>query len=162
VRLLDPAVATWAGRCFDRTVGIRGRLEAILKHRPMADDYRRIELITGEARRRQPTTEQKLQIIEERFRRARRCRLLPGAVASRQICSIVDVVCWRTVERLQWGPTSPWLGACKCDGSRRRVLDLGRLLGKKTMEVEILKDALAKSESKKRACGSVAVRDGSR
>ena len=31
----------------------------------MADDYRRIELITGEARRRHWTTAQKLQIIEE-------------------------------------------------------------------------------------------------
>lgn len=40
----------------------------------MADDYRRIELITGEARRRHWTTEQKLQIIEESF--------LPGETVS--------------------------------------------------------------------------------
>ena len=33
----------------------------------MADDYRRIELITGEERRRHWMTEQKLQIIEEAF-----------------------------------------------------------------------------------------------
>jgi len=33
----------------------------------MADDYRRIDLITGEARRRHWSTEQKLQIIEESF-----------------------------------------------------------------------------------------------
>ena len=31
----------------------------------MADDYRRIELITGEARRRHWSTEQKLQIYKE-------------------------------------------------------------------------------------------------
>jgi len=35
----------------------------------MANDYRRIELITGEARRRHWSTEQKLQIIEESFLR---------------------------------------------------------------------------------------------
>src|SRR4028118_2071198 len=33
----------------------------------MSDDYRRIELITGTARRRHWSTEQKLQIIEESF-----------------------------------------------------------------------------------------------
>ncbi|TIU41162.1 MAG: IS3 family transposase, partial [Mesorhizobium sp.] len=41
----------------------------------MADDCRRIELITGEVRRRHwTTTEQKLQIIEESF--------LPGETVS--------------------------------------------------------------------------------
>ncbi len=33
----------------------------------MSDDYRRIELITGTARRRRWSTEQKLQIIQESF-----------------------------------------------------------------------------------------------
>ena len=33
---------------------------------PMSDDYQRIEVITGSARRRRWTTEQKLRIIEER------------------------------------------------------------------------------------------------
>src|SRR5215207_7596186 len=51
-----------------------GGLGAILKHRLMSDDYRRIELITGTARRRHWTTEQKLQIIEE--------SLLPGETVS--------------------------------------------------------------------------------
>lgn len=40
----------------------------------MADDYRRIELFTGEARRRHWSTEQKLQTIEESF--------LPGETVS--------------------------------------------------------------------------------
>ena len=40
----------------------------------MSDDYRRIELITGTARRRHWATEQKLQIIEE--------SLLPGETVS--------------------------------------------------------------------------------
>lgn len=33
----------------------------------MSDEYQRIEVITGEARRRHWTTEQKLQILEESF-----------------------------------------------------------------------------------------------
>ena len=33
----------------------------------MSNEYRRIELITGEVRRRRWTTEQKLRIIEESF-----------------------------------------------------------------------------------------------
>ena len=51
----------------------------------MTDDYRRIELITGEARRRRWTTEQKLQFIEESFLPgetvssvARRCGVAPN------------------------------------------------------------------------------------
>src|ERR1700747_1026611 len=34
---------------------------------PMSDDYQRIELITGTARRRRWTTEQKLRIIEASY-----------------------------------------------------------------------------------------------
>ena len=37
----------------------------------MSDDYQRIELITGEARRRHWTTQQKLAIIEESMARGK-------------------------------------------------------------------------------------------
>ncbi len=69
----------------------------------MADDYRRIELITGEARRRHWTTEQKLQIIEESSFRVRRYRRLLGYVAWRQISFIdgVEVSCWPRLP--SWG-----------------------------------------------------------
>ena len=44
-----------------------------------------------------------------------------------------------------------------------KVRELERLLGRKTMEVEILKEALGKSESKKRTLRLLSVpRDGSR
>ena len=44
-----------------------------------------------------------------------------------------------------------------------RVRDLERLLGRKTMEVEILREALAKSESKKPSLRLLSqLRDGSR
>ena len=44
-----------------------GGLGDILKHVLMSDDYQRIELITGTARRRRWTTEQKLGIIEASY-----------------------------------------------------------------------------------------------
>ena len=50
----------------------------------MTDDYQRIELITGTARRRYWSTEQKLRIIEESFEPGRRCRRWPGAMAWRR------------------------------------------------------------------------------
>jgi len=46
----------------------------------MPDDYQRIELITGTARRRWWTTEQKLRIIEASFEPGE-TRLLGGAAA---------------------------------------------------------------------------------
>ncbi len=61
----------------------------------MSDDYRRIELITGTARRRYWTTEQKLQIIEE--------SLLPGetvsSVARRRGVATNLLYRWRRLER---------------------------------------------------------------
>ena len=57
----------------------------------MSDDYRRIELITGTARRRHWSTEQKLQIIEESFE--------PGetvsSVARRRGVAPNLLYCWR-------------------------------------------------------------------
>ncbi|SDA92729.1 transposase [Mesorhizobium qingshengii] len=41
------------------------------------------------------------------------------------------------------------VGSSEVRRLEERVRDLERLLGRKTMEVEILKDALARSESKK-------------
>jgi hypothetical protein len=45
--------------------GLSRRLEAILEHRLMSDDYQRIEVITGTARRRRWSTEEKLRMVEE-------------------------------------------------------------------------------------------------
>jgi hypothetical protein len=41
------------------------RLEAILEHWLMSDDYQRIEVITGTARRRRWSTGEKLRMVEE-------------------------------------------------------------------------------------------------
>ena len=115
----------------------------------MADDYRRIELISGEARRRRWSTEQKLQIIEESF--------LPGetisSVARRRGVAPNLLYRWRRLltegGAAAVGSDEPVVGSSEVRRLEERVRDLERLLGRKTMEVEILKEALARSESKK-------------
>lgn len=115
----------------------------------MADDYRQIELITGEVRRRHWTTEQKLQIIEESF--------LPGetvsSVAQRRGVASNLLYRWRRLLKeggaAAVGSDESVVGSSEVRRLEERVRDLERLLGRKTMEVEILKDALARSESKK-------------
>lgn len=129
----------------------------------MADDYRRIELITGEARRRRWTTEQKLQIIEESF--------LPGetvsSVARRRGVAPNLLYRWRRLltegGAAAVGSDGPVVGSSEVRRLEERVRDLERLLGRKTMEVEILKEALARSESKKPSLRLLSQpRDGSR
>jgi len=129
----------------------------------MADDYRRIELITGEARRRRWSTEQKLQIIEESF--------LPGetvsSVARRRGVAPNLLYRWRRLltegGAAAVGSDEPVVGSSEVRRLEERVRDLERLLGRKTMEVEILKEALARSESKKPSLRLLSQpRDGSR
>ena len=115
----------------------------------MSDDYRRIEVITGSARRRHWSTHEKLQMIE--------ASALPGesvsSVARRHGVAPNLLYRWR---RLM---TEGGAVAVDADDQvtsnqdvrklEERVRELERLLGRKTMEVEILKDALTKSQSKK-------------
>lgn len=137
------------GPYFDRTVAEPGGLEAILKHRLMSDDYQRIELITGAVRRRHWTTEQKLQIIEESFQ--------PGetvsSVARRRGVAPNLLYRWRRLMTeggaAAVGSDEPVVGSSEVRRLEERVRELERMLGRKTMEVEIFREALAKSESKK-------------
>ena len=46
------------------------------------------------------------------------------------------------------------LGNSEVRRLKERVGELERLLGRKTLEVEVLKDALAKSQAKKRRCSA--------
>ena len=55
----------------------------------MSDDYQRIEVITGAARRRRWTTEEKLRIVEETLRSGESISIIAGAMALRRTCSIV-------------------------------------------------------------------------
>jgi transposase len=115
----------------------------------MSDDYQRIELITGTVRRRHWTTEQKLQIIEESFQ--------PGesvsSAARRRGVAANLLYRWRRLMTeggaAAVGSDEPVVGSSEMRRLEDRIRDLERLLGRKTMEIEILREALAKSESKK-------------
>ena len=115
----------------------------------MSDDYQRIELISGAVRRRQWTTEQKLQIIEESFQ--------PGetvsSVARRRGVAPNLLYRWRRLMTeggaAAVGSDEPVVGSSEVRRLEERVRELERMLGRKTMEVEIFREALAKSESKK-------------
>jgi transposase len=130
---------------------------------PMSDTFSRVEIITGVARRRRLTTEQKLAVVAETMQ--------PGMsisyVARRHGLSPSLVFRWR---RLM---TEGGQEAVRADDEvvpaadvRRledRVRELERQLGRKTLEVEILKEALDASRSKKvTLLSSSQPRDGSR
>jgi transposase len=55
----------------------------------MSDDYQRIEVITGAARRRLWTTEEKPRIVEETLRSGESISVVARRMASRRTCSIV-------------------------------------------------------------------------
>src|SRR4051812_16361550 len=109
----------------------------------MSDDYQRIELITGAVRRRHWTTEQKLQIIEESFQ--------PGetvsSVARRRGVAPNLLYRWRRLMTeggaAAVGSDEPVVGSSEVRRLEARVRELERMLGRKTMEVEIFREALA-------------------
>ena len=115
----------------------------------MSDDHQRIEVITGAAPRRRWSTEEKLRIVDETLRsgesisivarrhgvapnllyRWRRLMLDGGAVA---VSEDDDVTSNRTVRQME-----------------DSIRELERQLGRKTLEAEILREALDKSRVKK-------------
>ena len=76
----------------------------------MSDDYRRIELITGTARRRHWSTEQKLQIIEESLEPGETVSSLRAGAVSRPICCIAGGDCHDKRRE----PRLPRLGLVSC------------------------------------------------
>ena len=117
----------------------------------MSEDYQRIEVITGAARRRHWSTEQKLRIIEESFE--------PGetvsSVARHNGVAPNLLFRWRRLMSE---------GGVAAVGSDEPVVGHSevRLLGRKTMENEILREALAKAQTKKQTLRPLSLpRDGS-
>ncbi len=115
----------------------------------MSNEYRRIELITGEVRRRRWTTEQKLQIIEESFEvgetvssTARRHGVAPNLLYR-----------WRRLlsegGSAAVGLDEAVVGTSEIKKLEERVRELERMLGRKTLEVELLREALSKASLKK-------------
>jgi transposase len=115
----------------------------------MSDTFSKVEVITGVARRRHFSTEQKLAVIAE--------TLEPGAsisyVARRHGLAPSLLFRWRRLMS-EGGKESvradeEVVPASEAKKLEQRVRELERLLGKKTMEVEILKEALELTRSKK-------------
>ena len=129
----------------------------------MSQEYQRIEVITGTARRRHWSTEQKLRIIEESFE--------PGetvsSVARRHGVAPNLLFRWRRLlsegGAAAVGSDEPVVGTSQVRRLEERVRELERLLGRKTMENEILREALAKAQAKKQTLQPLSLpRDGSR
>ena len=130
---------------------------------PMSDTFSRVEIITGVARRRRFTTEQKIAVVAETMQ--------PGMsisyVARRHGLSPSLVFRWRRL-MTEGGHEAvradddvvPAADARRLD---ERVRELERQLGRKTLEVEILKEALDLTRSTKPILlSSSAPRSGSR
>lgn len=121
----------------------------MLEDKLMSKDFRRMELITGDVRRRRWTTEQKLQIIEESFE--------PGETVSSAARrhGVAPNLLYRWRRLLSEGGTAAVdsdetvVGSSEVKKLEERVRELERMLGRKTMEVELLRDALSKAVPKK-------------
>lgn len=129
----------------------------------MSEDYQRIEVITGTARRRRWTTEEKLRIVEETLRSGESI----SAVARRNGVAANLLYRWRRL--MTEGGAVAVQGDDSVTGNgdvrrlEERMRELERQLGRKTLEVEILKEALAKARAKKPTLlGMSPFRDGSR
>ena len=129
----------------------------------MSETFSKVEIITGVARRRRFTTEQKMAIIAETMQ--------PGVsmsyVARRHGLSPSLVFRWRSLMseggRAAVRADDDVVPASEARRLEEKVRELERLLGRKTMEVEILKEALDLARSKKQTLRSTsALPDASR
>src|SRR5580700_10508162 len=119
---------------------------------PMSDTFSRVEVITGVARRRRFPTELRLALVAETMQ--------PGMsvsyVARRHGLSPSLLFRWRRLMS-EGGKEAvraddAVVAASEVRRLEERVRELERLLGRKTMEVEILKEALDLARAKKRPC----------
>ena len=129
----------------------------------MSNEYRHVELLTGDVRRRRWTTEQKLTIIEQSFE--------PGETVSSAARrhGVVPNLLYRWHRLLSEGGAAavdsdePVVGNSEVKKLEDRVRELECILGRKTMEVENLRETLSKADSKKRISRPILLpKDGSR
>ena len=115
----------------------------------MSDTFSRVEIITGVARRRRFSTERKLAVVAETMQ--------PGMsisyVARRHGLSPSLVFRWRRLMtdggREAVRADDDVVSASHARRLEDRVRELERQLGRKALEVEILKEALERTRSKK-------------
>ena len=129
----------------------------------MSETFSKVEVINGIARRRRFTTEQKLAVVAETMQPgmsisyvARRHGLAPSLVFRwRQLMSEGGKEAVRVDDDV--------VGATEVRRLEERVRDLERMLGRKTLDVEILKEALDLARVKKAiSLSNSAPRDSSR
>ena len=129
----------------------------------MSNEYRHVELLTGDVRRRRWTTEQKLTIIEQSFE--------PGETVSSTArrYGVAPNLRYRWRRLLSEGGAAavdcdePVVGNSEVKKLENRVRELERMLGRKTTEAELLREALSKADSKKRISRPILLpKDGSR
>ena len=117
----------------------------------MPNDPTRIEIITGRERRRRYSAEQKLALVAETMQPG----MTVSAVARQRGVSPSLLFKWRQLMS-QGGQVAvkadeDVVAASRARDLEQRVRELERLLGRKTMEVEVLKEALAAARGKKPA-----------
>ncbi len=118
----------------------------------MSQSDRRIEVITGAARRRRWSAEEKVRIVEETLAP----RETISSVARRNGVAPDLLHRWRRLMS-EGGATAVQAddgvtGNGEVRRLEERIRELERQLGRKTLEVEILKEALARSQAKNRSC----------
>jgi transposase len=120
------------------------------EHRLVSDDeFQRIEVITGVARRRRWSAEQKLRIVEDSLQSSESV----SVVARRHGVAPNLLFRWRRLAS-EGGAAAVTAddGVTSNVEVRRleeRIRELERHLGRKTLEVEILKEAIARSRAEK-------------
>src|SRR3954469_3890651 len=118
----------------------------------MSDTFSKVEVISGVARRRRFSTELKLAVVAQTMQPgmsisygARRHGLSPSLVFRwRRLMSEGGKEAVRADDAV--------VAASEVRRLEERVRELERLFGRKTMEVEILKDALELARAKNRSC----------
>lgn len=114
----------------------------------MSSEFRQVDLMIGDVRRRRCTTERKLQIIEESYAAgetvssaARRHGVAPNLLFRwRRVLSEGGAVAVDADE--------PVIGNSEVMKLEYRVRELECILGRKTLENEILREALSKAHKK--------------
>ena len=117
----------------------------------MPNDPHRVEIITGRERRRRYSAEQKFALVDATMQPG----MTVSAVARLHGVSPSLLFKWRQLMS-QGGRTAvkadeDVVAASRLRDLEQRVRELERLLGRKTLEVEVLKEALAVAREKKPA-----------
>ena len=115
----------------------------------MPNDNTRVEIITGRERRRRYTANEKLALVDATMQPG----MTVSAVARLNGVSASLLFKWRQLMS-QGGQVAvkadeDVVAASRARELEQRVRELERLLGRKTMEVEVLKEALAAAREKK-------------